>query len=48
MGCTKQDGSNVTIDTFTSILELYIHLVKTWEWICLPANDDSKIYSNWI
>lgn len=35
-------------NTFTTILVLYPYLVKTWEQICLPADDDSEIYPNGI
>ena len=37
-------------NTFTAILELYPYLVKTWNQICYPCHDDSKIYpdgNNW-
>jgi len=33
-------------DTFSTILELYPYLVKTWEQICLPTEDDDEIYPN--
>ena len=31
-------------NTFTTILELYPYLIKTWEHICSPADDDNEIY----
>ena len=37
-------------NTFTTILQLYPYLIKTWEEICYPTNDDSEIYpdgNNW-
>jgi len=33
-------------DTFSTILELYSFLVKTWEQICLPTEEDNEIYPN--
>ena len=37
-------------NTFTTILELYPYLVKTWDQICYPGDDDREIYpdgNNW-
>jgi len=37
-------------NTFTTILELYPYLVKTWDQICYPCDDSNEIYpdgNNW-